>query len=346
MSSLPSGCFLIAEAGVNHNGDVGMAEKLINAAAEAGADAVKFQTFTADALVTRNAESTDYQRRNTGGTYQHEMLKSLELSCDDFRRLKGHCEKRGILFLSSPFDEGSARFLLEDLKMERIKIPSGEITHLPFLKYLTSFGRPLILSTGMSDLPEIQQAVEAIRSVSKDAALTLLHCTSNYPCLFEETNLKAMRTLSETFSLPVGYSDHTLGIEIAIAAAALEATVIEKHFTLDRGLPGPDHPCSLEPRELKQLVLSVRNVEKALGSPEKRPMPSELQTRQKVRKSLVLARNLPAGSVLTEKDLAAKRPGDGISPAHLNRLVGKRLMVDKAADERIAWSDVDPEDLG
>lgn len=333
---------IIAEAGVNHNGDLSLAKKLVDAALEAEADAIKFQTFKSEKLVTKDAESADYQRKNTGGQMkQFEILKALELSYADFTALRSYCDDRKILFLSSPFDEDSARFLIRDLGMEKIKIPSGEIINHPFLEYLASFGRPLILSTGMSDLEEIREAVRTIQKVSSAIPITLLHCTTNYPCPYEEVNLRAMQTLRETFRLPVGYSDHTEGIEVPIAAAALGATVIEKHFTLDRKLSGPDHLCSLEPEELKLMVRAVRNIEKAMGSPEKRPSASEMRIREKVRKSLVLTRSLSAGTTLTRDNLTAKRPSGGISPIDFEKLIGRRLKVGKKKDEKIEWTDLE-----
>lgn len=333
--------YIIAEAGVNHDGSLNKAKELVDVAVEAEADAVKFQTFKADRLVTASAERADYQKKNIGGKEnQYEMLKKLELSFEDFAEIKKYCDRKGIQFLSTPFDEESVKFLVEDLKMERIKIPSGEVVNLPYLRYATSFQRPMILSTGMSDLNEVGRAVEAIREVSPSVSLTLLHCTSNYPCLFAEVNLKAMQTLRNRFGVPVGYSDHTMGIEVAVAAVALGAVVIEKHFTLSRNLPGPDHRCSLEPDELKQMVISVRNVEKALGDGEKQPTLSEIKIKQHIRKSLVLTKDMSAGSVISRQDLTSKRSGVGISPNEIEKLIGLKLRINKKVDETIDWKDV------
>ena len=332
---------IIAEAGVNHNGDVTLAEQLVDAAQAAGADAVKFQTFKAENLVTPQAARAKYQEKNIGGNEsQYEMLKRLELSFSDFVRLQKYCNKKEIQFLSTPFDEESAQFLIQELGMSYIKVPSGEVANLPFLKTLASFQKPMIVSTGMSDLQEVRSAVAAIQSVPKSGPVTLLHCTSNYPCPFEEVNLNAMQTLRETFHLPVGYSDHTMGIEIPIAAVALGAVVLEKHFTLDRALQGPDHACSLIPKELKEMVVAVRRVEQSLGSGEKKPTASELETRNLVRKSLVLTRSLSAGTLLTAKNFVSKRPGDGISPNDLEKIIGLPLAVDKKAGETLHWNDI------
>jgi len=334
--------YVIAEAGVNHNGRLATATRLIDVAVEAGADAVKFQTFRTESLVTSEAETPEYQKNVPGGgEHQWKVLKQLELSFEDFARLRTHCDTRGIEFLSTPFDPESARFLVEELGVRRVKIPSGEVANLPFLRDLAAFGRPLILSTGMSDLAEVEQAVGAIRGAAATVPLTLLHCTTNYPCPFEDVNLRAMVTLRERFGLPVGYSDHTMGIEVAVAATALGAEVIEKHFTLDRTLPGPDHRCSLEPDELAQMVRSIRNIERALGDGEKRPTPAELQIRQQVRRSLVLTRALVAGARLAATDVMAKRPAGGIEPGAVDRVLGRRLRVGKAADEILRWDDLD-----
>lgn len=339
MSTKHPSCFIIAEAGVNHNGSLSLAKKLVDAAADAKADAIKFQTFRAETLVTRSVEKVDYQKRNLPGDKdQYRMLKELELSFEEFAELKDYCDQKNILFLSTPFDEKSAKFLVKDLEMEYIKIPSGEVTNLPFLKQLAAFHKPLILSTGMSDLEEVERAVQFICRINKK--LTLLHCTTSYPCPYDQVNLRAMQTLQETFNLPVGYSDHTMGMEVSLAALAMGASVIEKHFTLDRNMKGPDHGCSLEPNELKQLVSSVRNIEQSLGSVEKKPTPSEEVLKVKIRKSLVFIRNLPEGSVLTENDFVAKRAGAGIPPYELPKLVGKKLNISKKIDESITWKDV------
>lgn len=337
--SSENNCFVIAEAGVNHNGELLLAKKLVDAAVEAGANAVKFQTFKTELLVTQEAESAEYQKRNTlGETHQFEMLKKLELSEKDFVLIKEYCENKKIEFLSSPFDEESATFLIKNLGMGKVKIPSGEITNLPLIKHVSSFEKPLILSTGMCDLDEIKTAIETIQGYGR-SAISLLHCTSNYPCPYEEVNLNAMKTLEKTFQFPVGYSDHTAGIEVSIAAVAMGASIIEKHFTLDRNLPGPDHRCSLEPKELRQMVSSIRNIEKAMGSEEKKPTDSEMEIAKKVRKTMVASRNLSTGTILTRNDLIAKRAGSGISPKNLEQLIGKKLVISKKADQPVEWED-------
>ncbi len=323
-------CFLIAEAGVNHNGDLELARRLVDAAADAGANAVKFQTFSADRLATAAAPQADYQRRNTGiEESQYSMLKRLELSEEAHRELLRHCQRRGILFLSSPFDEESADFL-ETLGLPAFKIPSGEITNTPFLAHIARKGKPIILSTGMSTLDEVRVAVETIRRAG-DPPLALLHCVSNYPAAPEDINLRAMATLHEAFCVPVGYSDHTDGVEIALAAVALGACIIEKHFTLDRNLPGPDHKASLEPAELTSLAAAIRRVEAALGDGVKRPAKCEADAARVARKSLVAARDLSAGSVLRREDLAIRRPGTGLPPSALARVVGMLAKEDIAA---------------
>lgn len=323
-------CFLIAEAGVNHNGDIELARRLVDAAAEAGADAVKFQTFSADRLATAAAPQADYQKRNTGmEESQYSMLKRLELSEEAHRELLRHCRERGILFLSSPFDEESAEFL-EALGVAAFKIPSGEITNTPFLAHVARKGKPLIVSTGMSTLDEVRAAVAAIRQAGYPP-LALLHCVSSYPAAPEDVNLRAMAALRHAFDVPVGYSDHTDGIEIALAAVALGACIIEKHFTLDRSLPGPDHKASLEPAELASLAATIRRVEAALGDGVKRPAQREENTAMAARKSLVAARDLAAGSILQREDLAIRRPGTGLPPGRLESVVGRRLLRPAAA---------------
>lgn len=334
-------CFIIAEAGVNHNGSLALAKRLVDVAKASGADAVKFQTFRAENLVTKRLDRAEYQKANIGGEEtQFEMLKRLEISFDDFARLKEYCDRQSILFLSTPFDEESAVFLVNQLGIDRIKISSGELTHLLFLRFLASFGKPLILSTGMGDLAEVGEAVRAIRETSSALPLTLLHCTSNYPCPPEEVNLRAMQTLREAFQVPVGYSDHTRGWEVAVGAVALGAAVIEKHFTLDRGMEGPDHKASLEPEELKMMVSAIRTIEIALGSGEKKPTPSELRIRELARKSLVTTKPLSAGTVLAKSDVAVRRAGNGIAPAEWDRMIGLRLKVDKGEGEPLRWEDL------
>lgn len=335
------GCLIIAEAGVNHNGDIGMALELVDIAAKAGVDAIKFQTFSASRIVTRVASCADYQKINTGVEQtQWEMLKRLELSFDEFSKIKEYCDKMGVEFLSTPFDEESADYLINQIGMSKIKVPSGESTNHPFLKYLAKFNRHMIISTGMSDLVGVDQSIAAVRSVSEGLPLSILHCTSEYPCPYPNVNLNAMRTISQKFGLPVGLSDHSSGIEVSIAAAALGATIIEKHFTISKSLPGPDHRCSLEYAELAQMVRSVRNVLEAMGDGQKLPTSQELKTRDLVGRSLVLRQNLAAGSQIKRDDLVAKRPGGGVSPNEMDKMVGKYLKVDKNADEVLLWQDV------
>lgn len=323
MTSAPDHTFIIAEVGVNHNGDLRLARRLVDVAAETGADAVKFQTFVADRLVTRRAQTAEYQRRGTGGEpSQHAMLAELELSPADHRVLFEHCAARGIEFMSSPFDPESARFL-KTLGVRRLKIPSGEITNLPMLEVVGGLGLPVILSTGMADMEEVQTAVATLRGAGV-TDLALLQCVSNYPADPALTNLRVMDTYRERFGVPVGLSDHSPGIAVAIAAAARGATYIEKHFTVDKNLPGPDHQASLEPDELRALVAAIRQVEQALGDGIKRPAPSELPIREVARKSLVAARDLPAGTVLAPEDLAILRPGTGLPPSVLPQALGRR----------------------
>lgn len=315
------GAFVIAEAGVNHNGDMELARALVDAAAEAGCDAVKFQTFRAEALVTQDAEQADYQRDNIGKSEtQLEMLKRLELPFDEHRALIDYCDERDILFLSTPFDEESADFL-DDLGLPAFKVPSGELTNLPFLEHLAAKGKPLLASTGMAYLSEVEQAVRTIRA--ETGAFALFHCVSNYPARFEDTNLRAMATLRQAFNVPVGYSDHTLGIEAPIAAVAMGAAIIEKHFTLDRTLPGPDHKASLEPGELSAMMRAIRNIERALGDGVKQPAASELAVAKVARKSIVARQDITSGTTITLDHLVCKRPGTGLAPAMLDLVVGR-----------------------
>jgi len=321
---------------VNHNGDPALARRLVDAAAESGADAVKFQTFRVDALLTRGAPKAGYQVETTGaGESQRDMLARLELATAVLAELKDRAAKRGLTFFSAPFDEESAD-ALDRLGVALFKVPSGEITNLPLLRHLASKGRPIILSTGMSSLNEVEQAVAAIRAAG-NPPLAVLHCLSAYPAPAAEVNLRAMDALAARCGCPVGFSDHTLGIEIAVAAAARGAVIIEKHLTLDKTLPGPDHRASLDPVEFAAMVRAIRAVESALGDGTKRPMPSELDTRRVARKSLVAARALRAGARLGAGDVLIKRPGTGISPADLDKAIGRPLARDIAADEVIGW---------
>lgn len=329
--------FVVAEAGVNHNGDAALARRLVIDAAAAGADAVKFQTFRAADLVTRQAPKAAYQRETTGGDGgQREMLARLELPPEAFAALRDESARHGIVFFSSPFDEASVD-VLEALDVALFKIPSGEITNLAFLRHIAAKRRPIILSTGMSTLDEIAAAVGAIRHAG-DPPLALLQCVSAYPAPAEETNLRAMDTLRDRFGCVVGLSDHTTGIEVAIAAVARGAAIVEKHFTVDKTLPGPDHRASLDAAELAALVRSIRRVEAALGDGDKRPMPSEADTRRVARKSLVAARPIERGEKITAQMIAVKRPGTGIAPADLERALGRTAARALAADEVIDWT--------
>lgn len=353
--------YIIAEAGVNHNGSIDMAKSLIDVAAEAGADAVKFQTFKAEQLVSRHAPKAEYQQCTTDATEsQLDMIRKLELAESDYVALIAHAESIGIEFLSTPFDSSSLVFLVGGMKLSTIKIPSGEITNAPFLLEIARCAKRVILSTGMSTLGEVEEAlgvlafgftadaevepvgesfIRAFASVEGQAALRerviLLHCTTEYPAPFREVNLRAMGTLASAFDLPAGYSDHTQGIHVSLAAVALGAQVIEKHFTLDRNLPGPDHKASLEPGELKQMVRSIREVELALGSTVKQPVASELRNRVVVRKSLVAGRDIRKGELFTSTNLAVKRPGDGISPARYWECLGKYADRDYQQDDKV-----------
>ncbi|WP_332239070.1 N-acetylneuraminate synthase [Sporolactobacillus sp. KGMB 08714] len=318
--------FIIAEAGVNHNGDIGTALKLVDAAKEAGADAVKFQTFKAENLVTHQAPKADYQKAATGDGSQFAMLKALELSFDDHVRLKRYCDEKNILFLSTPFDFESVD-LLEKIGVEYYKTSSGDLTNIPLIEHIAKKNKPMIVSTGMANLGEVEMAVEAVRR-NTDQDLWLLHCTSNYPAAMEDVNLNAMLTMKHAFKVPVGYSDHTKGIEIPAAAVALGAEIIEKHLTLDKTMKGPDHKASLEPAELKKMVESIRNVEMSLGDGVKRCNKSEANTRMVARKSIVARRDLKKGEKLTLTNLDFKRPESGISPIYINLIVNRKIVKD------------------
>jgi N,N'-diacetyllegionaminate synthase len=328
--------FVVAEAGVNHNGDPDLALRLVDAAADAGADAVKFQTFRTAALVGRGAPKARYQLETTGPDGdQFQMLERLELPRDVHAALQARAVKRGLVFFSAPFDVESAD-LLDALAVPVFKIPSGEITNLPLLRHVAGKARPLILSTGMATLDEVAAALSAIAAAG-DPPVALLHCLSAYPAPVPEVNLRAMDTLRARFGVPVGFSDHTEGIDIALAAAARGAAVIEKHLTTDRTLPGPDHRASLDPADFASMMRGVRRVEAALGDGVKRPMPSEIDTRAVARKSLVAARAIRAGEVLTADCVAIKRPGTGISPADMERALGRAVRRGLAPDEVIDW---------
>lgn len=330
--------YIIAEAGVNHNGSLAAAKKMVEEAHSAGCDCIKFQTFCADRLVTRTAAKADYQIKQTGGQEsQYQMLKKLELSGQEFAALKDYCREVGIDFLSTPFDEESAD-LLRELGMTQFKIPSGEITNKPLIQHIARFGGKMLMSTGMSDLDEVTEAVNWIRETG-NRDIVLFHCTSNYPAPYEHVNMRSMHTLQECFHLPVGYSDHTQGIEISLMAVAMGAVMIEKHFTLDRHMEGPDHQASLEPAELRELVRGIRHIEAAFGDGEKKPAPGEEKTRAVARKSLVYSRDLAEGTVITEKMIACKRPGTGLPPRWRDALVGKALCRACCQEKMVQLSD-------
>lgn len=318
--------FVIAEAGVNHNGDVRLAHRLVDAAVAAGADAVKFQTFKAERLATSKAPKAAYQRRKTRAGSQLDMLRRLELSHEDHRRLLFYCKKKGILFMSSPFDEESAIFLAS-LPVDVFKVPSGELTNIPFLSRLARMGKPIIVSTGMATLEDVRMAVKALGPISRQR-LILLHCVSAYPADPRDANVRAMETLARIFRTPVGFSDHTSGISVSLAAVALGASVIEKHITLDHRMRGPDHKSSLDPREFTSLVQGIRTVESALGHGRKEPCRAEAEVSRVSRKSLVAVRFIGAGERLTMSAVAARRPGTGLSPMELSRLLGRPAKRD------------------
>lgn len=327
---------IIAEAGVNHNGSIDMAKRLIEVAAEAGVDYVKFQTFKSEKLVSRHATKADYQKANTGGEdSQLKMLQQLELSRHDHFLLIEHCKKCGIKFLSTAFDLESIEFL-HSLNLDLWKIPSGEITNLPYLRSIAQKGGRVIMSTGMCDLSDIEAALKVLTSNgTPEENITLLHCNTEYPTPWNDVNLRAMHDIAKRFNIPVGYSDHTRGIEVPIAAVALGATVIEKHFTLDNNLPGPDHKASLKPHQLKAMVDAIRHIECALGSGAKQISESERKNIAIARKSIVAACHIKKGEILTEKNITVKRPGGGISPMQWDNIVGTYATKDFSTDELI-----------
>ncbi|WP_416176249.1 N-acetylneuraminate synthase [Clostridium sp.] len=330
--------FIIAEAGVNHNGDIDIAKKLVDVAVSSGADAIKFQTFKAENLVTKNAPKAEYQKNNTGNGNQYEMLKSLELSLEQHIILKNYCKKKGIMFISTPFDFESVD-LLEKVDVPLYKISSGDLTNIPLLKYISKLKKPMIISTGMANLGEVEEAVRSVKECGNNQ-IALLHCTSNYPTEYEDVNLNAMITLKNAFKLPVGYSDHTVGIEVAIAAAAMGAKIIEKHFTLDKNMQGPDHKASLNPEELIKMISCIRNIEKAFGDGIKRCNKSEENVRRLARKSIVASRKINSGEVLSYKDITFKRPANGISPSFEDMIIGKKAIHDIDVDEFITFNNV------
>lgn len=328
--------FIIAEAGVNHNGKKELAKKLIDVASEAGADAVKFQTFKTENLVSKNAQKAEYQKQTTNKEEsQFEMIKKLELDVDTHKELISYAQEKNIMFLSTPFDHDSIE-LLDDLGLEIFKIPSGEITNLPYLRQIGKLNKKVILSTGMADIGEIEDALDILISYgTKKENIIVLHANTEYPTPMEDVNLKAMVTIGNTFDIKFGYSDHTLGIEVPTAAVAMGAYCIEKHFTLDKTMEGPDHKASLEPDELKAMVKAIRNIEKALGSSLKKPSKSEAKNKEIVRKSIVAKTEIKVGEVFTEDKLAIKRPGNGISPMQWDEIIGTFAQKDYKEDELI-----------
>ncbi|MBI4650901.1 N-acetylneuraminate synthase [Candidatus Desantisbacteria bacterium] len=335
--------FIIAEAGVNHNGHIDIAKKLVDIAADAGADAIKFQTFKAEKIVTTTASCANYQIKNTKrAESQFDMLKKLELSIDGHKELLSYCLGKNITFMSTPFDENSAD-MLNDFGMNIFKIPSGEITNMPLIKHIAKKNKSIILSTGMSYLGEIEKAINWINEewekINIKPQLSLLHCVSNYPAKVEDTNLLAMKTMENAFGLTVGYSDHTMGIEVPIAAVAIGAKIIEKHFTIDRKMEGPDHKASLEPYELEAMIKAIRNIEKAMGNGIKRPVKNEENIKKVARRSLVAAKNIKAGAVVSLDDIQIKRPGEGISPEYIEVIINRKARADIKKDSLFKWDD-------
>jgi len=328
--------FIIAEAGVNHNGSLDLAKRLIEIAVDSGADAVKFQTFKAESLVSKNAQKADYQKQTTDASEsQFDMIKKLELDVETHKELIAYCQEKDIMFLSTPFDHESID-LLSGLGLQIFKIPSGEITNLPYLRHIGSLGKQVVLSTGMSNLEEVSDALDVLINAGtfKDN-ITVLHANTMYPTPMEDVNLNAMLTMQKEFGVDIGYSDHTLGIEVDIAAVAIGASCIEKHFTLDRAMDGPDHKASLEPEELKAMVGAIRNIEKALGSSEKKPSPSETVNIDVARKSIVASQSIKKGDKLSSKNITTKRPGTGINPMKWDEIIATSAKKDYRMDDPI-----------
>lgn len=334
---------IIAEAGVNHNGDIRVARKLIDAAVDAGVDYVKFQTFKADSLVSKSAKKAEYQtvNINDGDDSQYAMLKKLELSHENHVELMSYCSERNIQFFSTAFDVEGVNYL-NDLGLSFFKIPSGEITNYPYLRAVALCGKPVVMSTGMCSEMEIKEALDVLVKFGlKKEAISILHCNTEYPTPMQDVNLRAMLAIQKTFGVQIGYSDHTLGIEVPIAAVALGATIIEKHFTLDRTLPGPDHVASLEPNELKQMVSAIRNIELAMsGDGEKKPSESETKNIAIARKSIHINKPLSKGHIITDSDIISLRPGGGISPMEWENIIGKKLTMDKNDFDQLLFSDL------
>jgi N-acetylneuraminate synthase/N,N'-diacetyllegionaminate synthase len=332
-------CYIIAEAGVNHNGDTDLAKSLIDVAVKSGADAIKFQTFKTESVVTLCAEKAAYQKKSTGcDESQYELIRKLELSYDVFLELKHYTEEKKIDFLSTPFDIESVDFL-DEIGISAFKIPSGEINNFALLKYISKKHKPIILSTGMSTLGEVEQAIKVIIGEG-NTEIILLHCVTNYPADVVDVNLRAMDTMRHAFGYPVGYSDHTLGIVIPIAAVSCGACILEKHFTLDKDLPGPDHKASLEPEELDIMIRSIREVEMAMGTGIKIPSLSEIENKKTIRRSIVAAKNIPKNTIITSDYVTSKRPGTGISPELLSTIIGTRTKRKIKRDEILTWNDV------
>lgn len=329
--------FIIAEIGVNHNGDIELAKKMIKSASECGVDAVKFQTYVSEELVLKNAEKADYQKKNASDESQFEMLKKLELSYDEFSKLKKYAQKCGVLFLSSPFDKKSVD-LLEKLEVVAYKLGSGELNNFELIEYVQSKNKPIILSTGMATLEEIKETYDFIKDKSN---LFLLHCITGYPTSFEETNLNFIKTLQKEFEIPIGFSDHSPGIELPIAAVALGACIIEKHFTLNKNLEGPDHKASLNPEEFKEMVGAIRNVEVAMGDGIRKLSENENEIKKVARKSIVLNKCVKKGAILKKEMLSIKRPGTGIAPKNINELIGKTIARDLKSGTVLQWEDLE-----
>lgn len=328
--------FIIAEAGVNHNGSLEMAKKMIDVAKECGVDAVKFQTFKTEKLVSKFAKKAEYQKINTDkDESQYQMIKKLELNINAHHELLAYAKTKNIVFLSTPFDMESVD-LLNDLGLDTFKIPSGDITNLPYLKKIGALNKKVILSSGMSDMSEVKEAVKIlIKSGTNKNKITILHCNTEYPTPYEDINLQAMITLKKELGLDVGYSDHSIGIEVPVASVALGAKIIEKHFTLDKNMEGPDHKASLDPKELKEMVIAIRNIEKAMGDGIKRPSKSEFKNIEVARKSIVAIDKIKKGEIFSEQNIGVKRPGNGISPMQWEKVIGKKAKRDFLEDELI-----------
>ena len=332
--------FIIAEAGVNHNGKMELAYKLVDAAKEAGVDAVKFQIFKSEKLISKSTKMADYQKENLKENIsQLDMVKKLELSYEDFIKINEYCKEKGIMFMATPFDNDSLDFLVDTLKVDVLKIGSGDLNNYPFLEKVALKNKEIILSTGMSNLSDIESALDFISQYT-DKEVKVLHCTTNYPCPMDEVNLKAMNTIKDAFQVAVGYSDHTLGIEVPIAAVTLGAEIIEKHFTLDKTMEGPDHVASLEPDELKEMTRTIRNIERALGSGIKKPNKSEVKIQSIVKRKIVLAKDVEINHVLTENDLEYKRCENGIESKYYKNIIGKKVKRKIDADSPLMWEDI------